>query len=348
MVRHIKLGNVTIGQGYKPVFIAEIGINHNGSIDVAMDMVDAAVESGANIVKFQHHLPEQEMVKGHQWQALMQQCALSLENLEDLKLYTEDQGAQFLVTPFCIQAAEELNNIGVKGFKTGSGECNNIPFLQYIAAYHKPMLISTGMTSRDELFASLDAIRKINPHIILLNCTSTYPATFQEARLRRIEWLYSTFNLAVGQSDHTPSISTALGAIARGAVCIEKHFTLDKNWSGPDQSASILPSEFQQMVTMGLEIWEGMSLCIESDMGILVREEAVRLIANHVIVAAESIRSGERFTASKLTTKRMDLKSMDTWLPYDVIAAQNINKLLNKLSLADIDKGDVISYTDIA
>jgi len=348
MVRHIKLGNVTIGQGYKPVFIAEIGINHNGSIDVAMDMVDAAVESGANIVKFQHHLPEHEMIKGHQWQALMQQCALSLEDLEALKLYTEDQGAQFLVTPFCIQAAKELNDIGIKGFKTGSGECNNIPFLQYIAAYHKPMLISTGMTSRDELFASLDAVRKINPHIILLNCTSTYPATFQEARLRRIEWLYSTFTLAVGQSDHTPSISTALGAIARGAVCIEKHFTLNKNWSGPDQSASILPSEFQQMVTMGLEVWEGMNLCIESDMGILAREEEVRQIANHFIVASESIRSGEKFTTINTTTKRIDMKSMDLWLPFDGIHAKDNKKLLGEFALANIDRGDVISYTDIA
>jgi len=348
MVKQIKLGNLAIGQGYKPVFIAEIGINHNGSIEKSMDMVDAAVESGANIVKFQHHLPEYEMVKGHQWQDLMKQCALSIEDLEDLKLYTEDEGVEFLVTPFSIKAAEELNSIHVNGFKTGSGECNNIPFLQAVASYNKPMLISTGMTSRDELFASLDKVLKINPKVILLNCTSTYPATNQEARLRRIEWLYSTFNLAVGQSDHTPNISTALGAVALGAVCIEKHFTLDKNWPGPDQSASILPDEFKQMVTMGLEIWEGKGLCIESDMGVLAREQEVRKIANHSIVAAEAIWEGEKFTTINTTTKRVDFQAIDTWLPYAIVESKDINQLLGKCALTNIDKGDVISYTDIA
>ena len=338
MVKQVKLGNLNIGQGFKPVFICEIGINHQGSFEKALDMVDAAVEAGADIVKFQHHLPEFEMTGNHGWQDLMKQCALTVEQLDKIKDYVEKEGKEFLCTPFCIEAAEDLDIIGVKGFKTGSGECNNIPFLESVAEYDKPILLSTGMTSRDELMATLDSVLKINNKVILLNCTSTYPALSKEARLKRIEWLYSTFNLSVGQSDHTPTISTALGSVARGAVCIEKHMTLNRSWEGPDQAASILPYEFKKMVEMGLEIWEGMQMCIEADMGVLAREMPVKEIANHSVIAVVPIREGQDLSIGNVTTMR----------PGTGIPAGHLKKVLGMVAVRDIDAGEIISYNDIA
>ena len=339
MLKGIKLGNLNIGDYGRPVFIAEIGINHNGSLDTAIEMVDAAFNSGADIIKFQHHIPEYEMVDNHEWQQLMKDCQLTIEDLVTLKSYVELSGAEFLCTPFCKEAADELYSIGVNGFKTGSGECNNIPLLSHIAQYQRPMLISTGMTSRDELIATLDAVRKINPEVVLLNCTSTYPATPREARLRRIQWLRSTFNLPVGQSDHTPTISTALGAVAQGAVCIEKHFTLDRNADGPDHAASVLPSEFKRMVKMGIEIWEGMQMGIESDMGILGRESKVRKIANHSVVATQDIKEGCVLHIENIGTMRPGNG--------DIPAARR-NEVFGMVATRDIDAGELIRYTDIA
>lgn len=338
MVKQIEIGKVKIGSYLKPVFIAEIGINHGGDFHVALDMVDAAVESGADIVKFQHHIPEREMVKGHEWQELMQKCKFVYSQLKELKDYTEREGAEFLCTPFCKEAAIELDLIGVKGFKTGSGECNNLPFQEWVAQYHLPTIISTGMTSRDELFRTLDSVRKINRQIVLMNCTSTYPATPREARLKRIWWLNSTFNIPVGQSDHTPTISTALGAIAHGAVCIEKHLTLDKSWDGPDQAASILPHEFKQLVEMGMEIWEGMQMCIEADMGVLAREKDVRKIANHSVVAAQYIHEGFVVDAESVTTMRTG---------DDGVPASEIENVVGRVAVRDIREGEVLTYGDL-
>lgn len=283
MHKGIKLGNLQIGDGHKPVFIAEIGINHNGSRQLALDMVDEVIEAGADIVKFQHHLPEHEMVRGHVWYELMEQCKLGIEDLQDIKAYVELRGAEFLCTPFCWEAARELYHIGVEGFKIGSGEANHSELVALIGGFDLPMIISTGMSTRAELMTTLDAVRKVNKQVVLMNCTSTYPCKPSESRLRRINWLRQVFNLAVGQSDHTPTISTALGAIACGAVAIEKHVTLDRNMEGPDHSGSILPSEFRQMVDMGVEIWEGMQMCTESEFGVLLSELDVKRIANHTI-----------------------------------------------------------------
>ena len=177
-----------IKKSNKPFFIAEIGINHNGSLDTAKQLANAAIESGADIVKTQmHHLSE--MLPYHKWYQLMKDCFLSIANIAELQDFVESSDATFLVTPFCAKAANDLSKyINPVAFKTGSGEANNIPFLCHIAQFGKPMIISTGMTSRNELVKSLDAVRKINPDVILMNCTSIYPATPKQARLQRINW----------------------------------------------------------------------------------------------------------------------------------------------------------------
>ncbi len=269
-------------------------------------MIDTAAECGADIIKFQYHLPRNEMLLSHDWQRLMNDCYLSYPEMNNLMMYTEEQtGMMFLCTPFCREAATDLNNMDVQAFKTGSGEFNNIPFMRHVATFDKPMIISTGMTSRDELIKTLDMVQKINPNIILLNCTSTYPATFAQARLKRINWLRSMSNLPVGQSDHTPTIATALGSIAQGAVVIEKHVTLNKDAEGPDHKASILPNEFKQMVEMGKQIWEGMQDGTEANMGIVREEYEVRRVANHSVVTLVDIAEGDTFTSENVGVKRV-------------------------------------------
>lgn len=339
MAKQVQLGSLTMGAGLRPVFLAEVGINHNGDMDKAIALTEAAIEAGADIVKFQHHLPEHEMVGNHEWASLMRDCQLSIQELASLKHLVESEGREFLCTPFCIPAASDLNEINVKGFKTGSGEANNVPFLEHVASFGKPMLISTGMTSRDELFRSLDAVRKVNPNVVLLNCTSTYPAASQEARIKRIGWLHSVFGRPVGQSDHTPTISTALAAIAMGAVCIEKHFTLDRTWEGPDQDASIIPEEFRQLVDMGNEVYESTKMCIEADFGILPREHPVRAIANHSVVTIAPVSRGKEFNFRNTGVMRPGTGD---------IPAFKLQEVFGRTATRNIDSGELLSYTDLA
>jgi len=305
MVKTIQVGGIQIGGRHMPVFIAEIGINYRttncSNQQMAYNLADACIEAGADIIKTQLHYPQFEMLPDHPWFSLMEECALNIVRLKD---YVEWQGVEFLCTPFCREAADDLDVLGVSAFKTGSGEANNIPFLKHVASKGKPMIISTGMTTREELIASIDAVRKINTQIILMNCTSNYPSTPKQTRLHRIDWLRSTFNIPVGQSDHTPTISTALGAIARGAVAVEKHVTLDKNADGPDHKVSLLPSEFKQMVDMGMEIWEGLQYQATNMETLVEGEQELRDIANHSIVTLRPIAAGEILTRENIGIKR--------------------------------------------
>jgi len=315
MVKTIQIGNLQIGGRFQPVFIAELGINCGGSLEKGIELAGVCIDAGADIIKLQHHLPADEMLPDHPWYNLMETDTIGYSDLETLKWYVEKAGKVFLCTPFCREAAD------------GSGEANNIPFLKHVASKGKPMIISTGMTTREELIASIDAVRKINTQIILMNCTSNYPSTPEQTRLHRIDWLRSTFNIPVGQSDHTPTISTALGAIARGAVAIEKHVTLDKNADGPDHKVSLLPSEFKQMVDMGMEIWEGLQYQATNMETLVEGEQELRDIANHSVVTLKPINKGERFTVDNIGIKR----------PGTGIPASGYDQCLGKVASSDHD-----------
>jgi len=304
MVKTVQIGNLQIGGSNKPAFIAEIGINHNGNLSEAWDLAQQCIEAGADIIKTQYHRPSYEMLSSHPWQKLMTDCYLYLREIGNLQTAIQNLGKVFLCTPFCREAADDLETMDVSAYKTGSGEANNIPFLKHVAAKGKPMIISTGMSTRTELIASIDAVRKINTQIILMNCTSNYPSTPKQTRLHRIDWLRSTFSAPVGQSDHTPTISTALGAIAKEAVAIEKHVTLDKNANGPDHKVSLLPSEFKQMVDMGMEIWESLQYRATRMETLVEGEQELRDIANHSVVTLKPIVCGDPLTRENIGIKR--------------------------------------------
>ena len=336
MDRPVQIGALSVGGMNRPVFVAEIGINHDGNVNLAWLLARDCIASGADIIKLQKHYPAYEMLSNHDWYQLMIKCSIDLYNL---KTGIENLGAVFLCTPFCREAADDLEEMGVCAFKIGSGEVNNIPFLKHVATKGKPMIISTGMTIRQELIKTMDTVRQINSHIILMNCTSNYPSTPEQTRLRRIDWLKSMFGVPVGQSDHSPTISTALGAIDRGACMIEKHVTLDKNADGPDHKVSLLPSEFKQMVDMGMEIWKGLRMCTESDMTTLVAgEQELRDIANHSIVTIRDIEAGEEFTMDNIWVKR----------PGTGIPAAMFEEVLGKYACKDLGKDHLLWYDEIA
>lgn len=298
------LGNHTVAPGVPPIFIFECGINHNGRLDVANVLVNQAYTSGAQVVKFQHHLPDREMLPGHPLWDVLSETALTIADLAQLKDYAESLGLVFLCTPFCREAADQLESLGVEAFKMGSGELNNLPLQRHVAMKGKPMLISTGMSSLDEVRMTLKQVTEINPRVVLLNCCSVYPAIPYQARLPRIYRLAELWGGAIGQSDHTPTIATCLGAIARGAVIIEKHVTLDRDMPGPDHAGSVLPTEFAQMVQLGHQVWEG---CQEqwSDLDqVLEAEQPVRGWANHCLLARHALPAGHVVAWEDLDTRR--------------------------------------------
>lgn len=300
----IKLGHLVIAPTSRPVFIAEIGVNHQGSVATALSLIEAVRLAGADVVKFQLHLPAQEMLPGHPLWDILSETALNIEQMAELKQLAEYLGLVFLCTPFCREAADQLESIGVVGYKMGSGELNNIPLQIHVAQKGKPMIISTGMSSLEEVERTLDEVTFFHRQVVLMNCASTYPATPLQSRLKRIDLLREMWGGPVGQSDHTPTISTCLGAIARGAVVIEKHVTLDKSMQGPDHAASITPAEFGQMVRMGNEIWEGLQASDADLDGVLEGELPVRAWANHCLVARRDLKAGHVLAWEDLDTRR--------------------------------------------
>ena len=258
----ISLGGRRIGSHQPCFIIAEIGVNHNGSLDLARELVDAAVEAGVDAVKFQTFSSERlaapnapqaryqarnigreishlEMLKG---------LELSQADHHELMAYCADR-VLFLSSPFDEQAADQLADLGVLGFKIPSGELTNHPYLAHIAAKGLPMLISTGMSSTHEVESALAVVRRFGaPPVALFHCVSSYPAPHDEANLRAMVSMKSAFGVPVGWSDHTEGSAAALAAVALGATMVEKHFTLDRSLPGPDHRASIEPAEMGKLV----------------------------------------------------------------------------------------------------
>lgn len=240
-----KIGNRLIGDEHLPVVFAEIGINHEGSIDTAIAMADAAIDAGAEIIKHQTHIIEDEMsseaklvIPGNadvSIYEIMNRCALSEYDERLLMEYVQQRGAIFISTPFSRAAVDRLVKFDIPAFKIGSGECNNYPLVKYIARFGKPVIISTGMNSIETVRPSVEILRKANVPYALLHCTNVYPTPPELVRLGAIRRLKEAFpDAVVGLSDHTVSNYTCLGAVALGASILERHFTDSMDRPGPD------------------------------------------------------------------------------------------------------------------
>ncbi|HXQ28126.1 MAG TPA: N-acetylneuraminate synthase family protein [Gemmatimonadales bacterium] len=298
-----------IGDGYPPLVIAEIGINHEGQIAKAIRMIDDAKTAGAECVKFQSHVIEDEMVpnevvpgnaKESIWN-IMARCALTVAEERDLKAYVESKGMMFLCTPFSRAAADRLELLDVPAYKIGSGECNNYPLICHIAGFSKPVLLSTGMNDIHSIAPAVAILREAGVPFALLHCTSMYPTPYDKVRLGAIRDLGTAFPDAVlGLSDHSLGNYTCYASIALGAKILEKHFTSDKTWPGPDVPISLDPPELRQLVEGARAVHEALG----GHKTILPEERPTIDFAYACVVAIATIAPGEVLSEANIWVKR--------------------------------------------
>ena len=307
----IRINNRVISKKSKPLIVAEIGINHFGSLKIAKKIVDKIKKSGAEAVKVQIHIPEEEMseeakyiIPGNSHLSIFEvirKNSLSLSDELLLKKYIEKNKLIYIATPFSFKAAKWLNDNNVKIFKIGSGECNNHPLIRYVASFKKPMIISTGMNTISSIKKTVDiVIKKKIPHAIL-HCVNLYPTNYNLVRLSRITKLKTLFKKSiVGYSDHTTGLDVSKAAIVLGAKIIEKHFTLDSKSKGPDISCSMDSDELKDLINFSNIIMDATS----GNRDFLKEENVTRKFAFHSVVSKENIQKGEKFSYKNLTVKR--------------------------------------------
>ena len=300
----------------KTYIIAEIGVNHNGDINLAKKMIDVAKQCGADVAKFQtanaekiisKYAPKAEYQKettgaDESQLEMVKKITLPFEAYIELKDYCESVGIEFMSTPFDDDSIEFLTKLGQRVWKIPSGEVTNLPYLIKIAETGYPIIMSTGMCDMDEIEAAVNLLKEYGAgEITLLHCTTEYPAPVAEVNLSAMNALKEKFDVPVGYSDHTKGIEIPIAAVAMGASIIEKHFTLDRNMEGPDHKASLEPDELKAMVdairNVELATGDGIKKATESEKRNIV-------VARKSIVAARPIKKGEELTVENLTTKR--------------------------------------------
>ena len=299
----------------KIIIIAEAGVNHNGSLDIAKTLAVAAKKAGADAVKYQTFRPEslvsqyadkadyQKRLTGEDQTQLemIKKLALSFDDFIDLKKHCDTTKIQFLSTPFDHESIDFLNDM-VRLWKIPSGEITNTPYLIKIAQTKKPVILSTGMSDLPEIEFAVNLLKENGAEeITLLHCNTEYPTPFEDANLRAICTLKEKFGLLVGYSDHTMGSEAAIAAAALGASVIEKHFTLDKNSDGPDHMSSLEPEELSLMIRAIRNIEKALGNGMKKPS---LSESKNRNVARKSIVAKRSIKAGERFTEENITVKR--------------------------------------------
>lgn len=345
-MKRIKIANKNIGENEPCFIIAEAGVNHNGSFKLAKKMIDEAKKFGADAIKFQTYITEElvtndapkaeyqnRSVKDSQFD-MLKKLELSQVEFIRLKKYAKSKKINFLSTPFDIPSAVFLNKIKVSAFKIGSGELNNFPLLEKIASFKKPIILSTGMSDLSEVKAAVEKIKKKNSNLILLHCTTDYPAKIDEVNLKAMDTLKSEFNLPVGFSDHTPGITVSLAARSLGACVIEKHFTLDKKMPGPDHLASLDKNEFSDLVagirTIEKALGDGKKVPQKS-------EVAIKKIARKSVASRVYIEKGQKITEEMLKICR----------PGTGIAPGFIGKIIGKSAKIDILANKLIDWKEL-
>jgi len=334
-----------IGKNYPPLVIAEIGINHEGSLETAFEMVDAAIGAGAEIIKHQTHVVEDEMSSaakevipanaGVSIYEIMERCALNEEDETKLKEYIESKGAIFISTPFSRAAADRLERMGVGAYKIGSGECNNYPLIDHVATFGKPMIVSTGMNDIESVRKTVEIIRKHNVPYCLLHCTNIYPTPSHLVRLGGMTELEEAFpDAVIGLSDHTISNLACFSATALGASVLERHFTDRMDRSGPDIINSMDPVEMKALIIGSAEI-----IKMRGGYKGPVKEEQPTIdFAFATVVAIDDIKAGDALSKENIWVKRPGTGS---------IPAEQFESLLGKKAARNIDNGIHLEMADI-
>ncbi|HEY4600592.1 MAG TPA: N-acetylneuraminate synthase family protein [Cerasibacillus sp.] len=341
----IQIGKRKIGLDYEPVVIAEIGINHEGNLETAKAMVDAAHKAGAEIIKHQTHIIDDEMsekaktvIPGNtniSIYEVMERCALNETDEIELKNYVESKDMIFLSTPFSRAAANRLEKMGVLAYKIGSGECNNYPLIEHIASFGKPMIVSTGMNDISSIKKAVSIMEKFKVPYALLHCTNLYPTPPELVRLGGMEQLTKAFPKAViGLSDHTVNNNACLAATALGASVLERHFTDTKSRKGPDIVCSMTPSELELLISGTKEIWKMRG----GDKKPAKEEQVTMDFAFATVVTTEKIKIGETLTKDNIWVKRPGTGE---------IKAEHYDRLIGKKIKRNLKSNEHIKWSDV-
>lgn len=329
--------------------IAEAGVNHNGSLQRALELIEVAAFAQANAVKFQTFRAEdlvtstapkadyQKRATGENQSQFEMLKALEL-TMADFKVlfdHCQKNGIEFMSTPFDEKSADELESLGMSTFKIPSGELTNHPLIRHIALKQKPVILSTGMATLDEVNQAVEVIRAVgNTQFQLLHCVSDYPADPATVNLRAMQVMRERFQVPVGLSDHTLGIHIPIAAVAMGASCIEKHFTLDKSLPGPDHQASLNPEELDQLVKQVREVERAFGSGIKQP---TEAERKTALIARRSVVLAHNLPKGHLLTPNDLILRRPGTGLPPNELPY----------LIGKKLKSDLPKDHILQESDL-
>ncbi|POS02337.1 N-acetylneuraminate synthase [Flavobacterium croceum DSM 17960] len=333
-----------IGLEYPPLVIAEIGINHEGSLQVAKEMVDAAYRAGVEVVKHQTHIVEDEMsgeakkvIPGNadvSIYEIMERCALNENEELELKQYVESKGMIFISTPFSRAAAERLRKFDIPAYKIGSGECNNYPLLEHIASFGKPVILSTGMNTIESIQKAVAIFDKHNIPVALLHTTNLYPTPTHLVRYGAMMQMHNAFpNKVFGLSDHTLNNNACLGAVALGASILERHFTDHMNRTGPDIVCSMDEKACKELIESSHEIWQ-----MRGGTKQPAPEEQVTIdFAFATVCSIKPIAKGEVLTKENIWVKRPGTGK---------ILAEHFNILLGKKATRNIANDEQLTFED--
>lgn len=340
--KEIVIGGRRIGPGNPPFVIAEIGINCEGNMKKAIRMIDDAKTAGCECVKFQSHIIEDEMIPNEVipgnaresiWN-IMDRCKLSEKEEAYLKKYVESKGMIFLSTPFSRAAAKRLKKMNVCAYKIGSGECNNYPLVEHIAGFKKPVILSTGMNDIRSIRKSINILKRFKVPYAIMHCTSIYPTPYDKVRIGALSELKKAFPEAIlGLSDHSMGIYTCLAAIVMGASILEKHFTSDKSWTGPDIPISINPRELKELIQGSKAVYQALG----GRKNILKEEQPTIDFAYACVVAIKNIKAGQLISGKNIWVKRPGTGQ---------IKAVDYCKLLGKKAKRNILKNSQIKWSD--
>jgi len=307
----MKIGNIEFGKGKGILVIPEIGINHEGSLKVAKEMVDAAHRAGARLIKHQTHICSDEMcgearkvIPGNSDVSIydvMERCALNEDEELELKQYVESLGMFFLSTPFSRAAADRLEKFGVHAYKIGSGELNNYPLIEHIAAFRKPMIVSTGMNDIPAIEKTVNIMEKYGVEYALMHTTNLYPTKPEWVRLGAMQEMMKAFpGIPIGLSDHTQNNNACIAAITLGAALVERHFTDKMDRTGPDIVCSMDEQSLKELLLAANEIPQ-----MFGGRKIAINEEKITIdFAFATVVAIKDIKAGETFTKNNIWVKR--------------------------------------------
>lgn len=341
-MNRITIDNVTFGDGCRTFIIAEGCDNHMGNMEAAKEMCRQAKLAGADCIKFQHHLPDEEMLKDVPMSSnfdmplydFLKRNALTLDQHVELMNYCKEIGILYLCTPFSLKAAYELNEIGVSAFKIGSGEMTDIPTLQKIARLGKPMIVSTGMSTMDEIKRTYDVLVASGAEFAFTNCLSEYPPKYEDVNLNVIGRMKKEFPKAViGHSDHTPDLYTCYAAVALGADIIEKHVILSKQTAGPDQMVSIDFEDLYRLVDGIRKIEQALG----SEKVVHSNEKPIREWAFRSIVSLREIKMGEIITQDMIWSKR----------PGTGIPSHKMQDVIGKKAKVDIASNTLLKWEEL-